>query len=81
MIDIYEKILDDTYKAMLKTIQVRYEKPGFKFSELKCELESLYKYDGLGIDRSEAKQAEVDGTILAYETFISRHEKDSSSAS
>ena len=66
---------------MLKTLQVRSEKPGFKFSELKCELDSLYKYDGLGFDRGEAKQAEVDGTILAYETFISRWEKDKNSAS
>lgn len=77
MIDLYQTILDDTFDVVLKTLYERRKLNDFSFENIKKELESYYKYDGLDwTGRGETKQAEIDGTIMAYQVFIDKIEKE-----
>ncbi len=76
MIDLHQQIFDDTYEIILKSLQIRSEIKGFSCEKLKKELESLFKYEGLDwTGRGDVKQAEIEGSILAYQAFILRHER------
>ncbi|NCD04568.1 MAG: hypothetical protein EOL97_00455 [Spirochaetia bacterium] len=75
MDELYQQISDDTYNSILTTLETRYNELQLSLTEIKEELDSLYKYEGLAwTGRGDYKQAEIEGTIFAYEVFISRHE-------
>jgi hypothetical protein len=77
MIDLYEQISDDAFEGILTALRIRSEKSDFSIEEIKGELESLYKYEGLGwAGRGDYKQAEIEGSILAFQVFISEFEED-----
>lgn len=76
MDELYQQISDETYYSMLATLEKRYNELGLTLKDIKQELDSLYKYEGLAwTGRGDYKQAEIEGTIFAYEVFISRHEE------
>jgi hypothetical protein len=76
MIDLHEQIFDETYEIILKALKARSQNPDFSCEKTKMELESFYKYEGLDwTGRGDIKQAEIEGTILAYESFIMRLER------
>jgi len=76
MDDFYDKIFDDTYDVILAALVRSAQEPEFSLENVKAELESSCTYEGLDMDgRGEVKQAEIEGTILAYQTFILRYEK------
>jgi len=77
MIDLYEKIVDNTFDVVLMTLENRRDIDDFSLENIKKELESYYKYDGLDwTGRGDTKQAEIDGTIMAYQVFIDKLEKE-----
>jgi hypothetical protein len=77
MKDLYEKISDDSYEGILTSLQIRSKTPGFSLENVRGELESLYKYEGLDQDgRGDVIQAQLEGSILAFEVFISSFEKE-----
>ncbi|MCY1151839.1 MAG: hypothetical protein PQJ49_03090 [Sphaerochaetaceae bacterium] len=79
MIDIYQDVFDKTYQTILVALENRSKKADFSIQNIKGELLSFYRYDGLDwTGRGETKQAENDGAILAYEVFIERYEKEHS---
>lgn len=74
MDDLYQQIYDDTYEGILNSLQTRSKNIDFSFNIVKEELDSLYKYEGLGwTGRGDLKQAEIEGTILAFEVFIMQY--------
>ena len=82
MIDIYQEIFDNTFEAVLRTLDERAKRQGLTYIEAEHELESIYRYDGLDWGgRGEMKQAENDGTILAYQVFIDKNKKAEESVS
>jgi hypothetical protein len=77
MIDLYEQISDDTYYAILKSLQTRSETQEFSLEKVKGELESFYKYEGLDwTGRGDVLQAQIEGSIMAFEVFIVQYEKE-----
>lgn len=77
MTDLYNKISDDSYEGILLSLKIRSKNEGFSLEKVKGELESLYRYEGLDQDgRGDVLQAKLEGSILAFEVFISDFEKD-----
>lgn len=73
MTELYEKISDENFELILRSLEERSKMPDFTLQNIIGELDSLYKYEGLdGEGRGEVKQAELEGSILAYEVFIDR---------
>lgn len=76
MTDLYDKISDDSYSGILQALKIRSENAEFSLENVKGELESLYKSEGLDQDgRGDVFQAQIEGSILAYEVFISDFSK------
>lgn len=76
MIDLYEQITDDAFAGILLALRKRSETPTFSLENVKGELVSLYRYEGLGwAGRGDYKQAEIEGSILAFEVFLDEYEK------
>ncbi|MBK5201672.1 MAG: hypothetical protein JJE21_09135 [Spirochaetaceae bacterium] len=81
MTNLYEKISDDAYEGILRSLKIRSENTDFSLEHVKGELESLYKYEGLdGEGRGDVLQARLEGSILAFEVFISSFEKNNSAS-
>ena len=88
--DIYDSIFDETYESVLHGLYARSEGErededggnGFSLETVKGELDSLCKYDGLNwTGRGSVKQAEIEGSILAYQAFILRYRENQTSRS
>ncbi len=76
MEDLFEKIIDDTFDAVLKTLEVRSNDENFSLENIEKELDYFYLYEGQDwTGRGDTKQAEIEGTIMAYQVFISRYQK------
>ena len=74
MDELYQNIFDETYEATLSGLHVRAAQTDFSIDMVQNELQSLYTYEGLGwAGRGDVKQAEIEGSILAYQAFISRY--------
>ncbi len=77
MNDLFDSILDETFEAVLSTLEERARKADFELSLIERELSSLYDYDGLGwAGRGDVKQAEIEGSILAYQALILRYKSN-----
>jgi|GEM_PF-3445321 len=77
MIDLYEQILDRSFEVMLKSLRDRSTAEGFSLDEVKGELESFYKYEEQDWSgRGEVLQADIEGSIMAFEVFFSQYEKE-----
>lgn len=73
---ILESIFDDSYESTYKNLTIKAANLNFDFENIKNELDSLYKYDGLAwTGRGDLKQKEIDGQILAYQAFIKRYKE------
>ncbi|MGD1823525.1 MAG: hypothetical protein ACPKM0_12295 [Pleomorphochaeta sp.] len=76
MEELLEKICDDTFNVVLRTLEEKKHRDDFSLENIKKELESYYKYEGLDwTGRGDTKQAEIEGTIMAYQVFIDKIEK------
>lgn len=74
--EILENIFDDSYESTYNNLVLRTKNQNFDFEQVKNELAGLYKYDGLAwTGRSDIKQREIDGQLLAYQIFIKRYVK------
>ncbi len=80
--DNYDSIFDETYESVLHGLYTRSEGRDFSLDSVKRELDSLCKYDGLNwTGRGSVKQAEIEGSILAYQAFILRYREHQSNRS
>lgn len=80
MKDLHEQLSENNYVVVLRSLEERSKNTGFTIDMAKEELNSLYKYEGLDWDgRGDVLQAEIEGSILAYEVFISRNEDNNKS--
>lgn len=77
MNDLYEQLSDEKFEVTLHSLEERTNDHEFSIQNIKGELQSLYKYEGLdGEGRGEVLQAEIEGSILAFEVFIDKYEKE-----
>jgi hypothetical protein len=75
MTELYEKIFNESFEGILRALQDRLEKSDFSIENVKAELNSFYKYEGLDWDgRGDIKQADIEGSIAAFEVFIAKYE-------
>ena len=75
MTELYEKIFNESFDGITRALQDRVEKKDFSIENVKAELNSFYKYEGLDWDgRGDIKQADIEGSIAAFEVFISKYE-------
>jgi hypothetical protein len=71
--DTEQKIFDDAYENTLAALQAAALQPDFTLQTVRNELAALYKYEGLDwTGRGDIKQAEISGSILAYQVFLKR---------
>lgn len=76
MNDLYEQISDDAFEAILLALRKRSQTQDFSLENVKGELVSLYRYEGLGwTGRGDYKQAEIEGSIMAFQVFLAEYEK------
>jgi hypothetical protein len=76
--DLYQKILDDSFDSVYSALKRRSALDTFSLETVKNELDSLYVYEGHGwVGRGEFKQAEIEGSILAYQVFLLEYGKES----
>lgn len=76
MDDLFDKIVDSTFDAVLKTLDIRSKDEKFSIENTQKELESFYLYEGQDWGgRGDTKQAEIEGAIMAYQVFIDRYNK------
>lgn len=81
MIDLFERVFDDSYETILQSLSLRAERCELTYEMLNAELESIYKYEGLDWEgRGDSKQAEIEGTILAYQIFMKDYENKKNNA-
>jgi hypothetical protein len=72
---IEEEVFDNHYEITMKHLQQLSGKEGFDIHQIKGELLTLTKYEGLDwTGRGGIKEAEISGAILAYQAFIMRWE-------
>jgi hypothetical protein len=68
-----QETYDENYERTLAKLQALAGTPEFSLDTVRRELDALYRYEGLDwTGRGELKQAEIEGTILAYQIFIRR---------
>lgn len=68
-------IFDDTYEIILAGLISELKEPQFSRELVQEELDSFYHLEGLNwAGRGDVKQAEIEGTILAYQAFLMRYD-------
>ena len=66
-------IFDANYRRTLEKLEHAAAKDDFTISDIKNELETLYRYEGLDwTGRGSIKHSEIGGAILAYQVFINK---------
>jgi hypothetical protein len=68
-----QETFDENYERTLAKLQALAGTPEFSLDTVRRELDALCRYEGLDwTGRGELKQAEIEGSILAYQVFIRR---------
>ncbi len=71
-----DDIENTAYESMLKHLNSRSENDDFDIEQIRSELKTLEKYEGLDwTGRGSIKAAEISGHILAYQVFLMRYRK------
>lgn len=71
---IEDEIYDTNYTLTLENLERRKELPGFSIDDIVGEMEALLIYEGQDwTGRGELKQAEIGGSLLAYQAFLLRN--------
>lgn len=72
-----EQVFDTSYEETLAALEIRSRSDSFSLEQIRNELRDLYKFEGLDwTGRGGLKQAEIGGTILAYQAFLHRRKGD-----
>jgi len=80
--DTEQHIFDENYERTLHRLQADSQRPEFSLERIEGELAALCVYEGQDWGgRGEPKQAEIAGSILAYQIFLRRWREDHPPAS
>ena len=68
-----QHVFDENYERTLHRLQTASQSVSFSLETINGELTALYLYEGHDwTGRGELKQAEIAGSILAYQVFLRR---------
>ena len=66
-------IFESNFDSTMQILETSAQDPAFTIERVRNELESLYKYEGLDwTGRGELKNAEIGGSIMAYQIFLKK---------
>ncbi len=72
-----DDVFDRQYETTMESLEILSQNPLFDIEQVKGELKTLITYEDLDwTGRGMLKSSEISGTILAYQAFIMRYEKD-----